>query len=42
MEKKDAKCPEEKPISSSCPAQDNDLPVDNLENALPAADRQDV
>ena len=42
MEKKDAKRPEEKPVSSSCPAQDNDLAVDNLENALPAADRPDV
>lgn len=34
--------PEEKPISSAYAAIDNDLAVDNLENDLTAADRQDM
>ena len=34
--------PEEKPVSSAYGAIDNDLAVENLENDLTAADRQDV
>lgn len=34
--------PEEQPISSAYGAIDNDLAVENLENDLTAADRQDV
>ncbi|MBQ4333192.1 MAG: hypothetical protein IJC33_05395 [Clostridia bacterium] len=34
--------PEEQPISSAYGTIDNDLAVENLENDLTAADRQDV